>query len=235
MAYVKINWTTTTARSTDNLEHMETQYDEAVAEGISLRADNTKELRVQVVASAPAGVAGQLYFNTANGQLYAYNGSAWTHIGPSQIANIYYINGTIAGGATTTTENIGAAVDLDRSIVQDVSFRANASPLYQMTAAWFLSDTQVRFSRKQSSATAISVSATVVEYYEGVIKQISRGNRNATGNFAVPAMDVDKTIIFHNQQGSNYPYRNKLHMVNSTTVSNDGTAEYLRYEVVELY
>lgn len=78
MAYSKTTWAETTARSLANLNNLETQYDEAIADAITLRADNSEELRVETAASVPsAGTAGRLLFNTTDSVLYYDTGSVW--------------------------------------------------------------------------------------------------------------------------------------------------------------
>ena len=82
MAYIKVNWTTTTARSTDNLDHMETQYEEAVAEGFIIRASDNTEIRTEVLTSLPvAGSAGRLVYSSGDEYLYVDSGSQWQPVG----------------------------------------------------------------------------------------------------------------------------------------------------------
>ena len=78
MAYIKTVWDEATPRSLANLNKMETQYDEAVAEGVNLRKDNSKELRAEVLAGEPvSGVTGRVYYNSTTKTLNYYNGSVW--------------------------------------------------------------------------------------------------------------------------------------------------------------
>ncbi len=78
MAYTKTNWQIGTERSLANLNNIETQYDEAVAEGLNIRKDDTKELRVEVAVAAPASPAtGRIYFNSGDKTTYYYNGNRW--------------------------------------------------------------------------------------------------------------------------------------------------------------
>lgn len=82
MAYVKQVWVNaTTLITTDLLNHLETQYDEAVLQNDTIvRLANT-ELLVEVAASAPAGANGKLYFNSTTGKFNYYNGTAFIEIG----------------------------------------------------------------------------------------------------------------------------------------------------------
>lgn len=85
MAYTKLAWLEngTTPINATNLNHLETQYDEAIAQAAVVRADSTKELRAEVVATltGETPTAGRLVHNTGNGFFYGGNGSAWGLIG----------------------------------------------------------------------------------------------------------------------------------------------------------
>ncbi len=81
MAYAKIDWNETTPRSVANLDHMETQYDEAVDYADDTRKDSAKELRVEVVTGglgAETPHAGRLV--VYNGYYYGGTGSLWLPI-----------------------------------------------------------------------------------------------------------------------------------------------------------
>lgn len=80
--YNKTTWINATTLITPALlNHLETQYDEAVAElDTIVRLANT-ELLVQTAASAPAGADGKLYFDSTTGKFNYYNGSAFVEIG----------------------------------------------------------------------------------------------------------------------------------------------------------
>ncbi|MGI5840154.1 MAG: hypothetical protein ACOX8W_10915 [bacterium] len=78
MAYTKTVWTSETDITPARLDHLETQYDEAVAYiDANLRTDTSKELRVQVAAAAPVHAAGKIYYNSTTGVFAGSDGSAW--------------------------------------------------------------------------------------------------------------------------------------------------------------
>jgi hypothetical protein len=78
MAYTKNTWTEGLAITHTRLNNLETQYDEAVAEGINIRKDSTKEIRVQVGTSLPGSpAAGMMFFHTELNVMYFYDGTAW--------------------------------------------------------------------------------------------------------------------------------------------------------------
>jgi len=123
MAYTKNTWTEALAITHDRLNNLETQYDEAVAEGENLRKDSSKELRLHVAASHPGSpVTGQIYFNTAQQLVYLYNGAAWvpaagseldiTFAGGSRSSKIYKYLGGIRIGETNDLNATTAVTDI---------------------------------------------------------------------------------------------------------------------------
>ena len=70
MPYTKIDFTETTPMNTANLDHVETQYDEAMADVGDNMADSTEQLNARVVNTFPALSAGQIFFNTNTGKFY---------------------------------------------------------------------------------------------------------------------------------------------------------------------
>lgn len=85
MAYTKTAWLEdgSTPINATRLNNLETQYDEAVAQAAVVRADNTKELRAEVVATltGETAEAGRLVLNSNNGFFYGGDGSAFNLIG----------------------------------------------------------------------------------------------------------------------------------------------------------
>lgn len=78
MSYTKTSWTSGTDITPALLDHLETQYDEAVTYiDASLRTEVAKEFRVEVAASAPAHAVGRIYFNSTTGIFAGSDGSAW--------------------------------------------------------------------------------------------------------------------------------------------------------------
>ena len=63
-----------------NMAKMETQYDEAMGSFLPTRADNTREVRVEVVSSLGGGEAGRLVYNSGDDKFYIHNGTEWTLI-----------------------------------------------------------------------------------------------------------------------------------------------------------
>ena len=70
MPYTKIDFTETTPMNTANLDHVETQYDEALADVGDNMADSTKPLNARVVNTFPALSAGQIFYNSGTGKFY---------------------------------------------------------------------------------------------------------------------------------------------------------------------
>ena len=70
MAYTKLNFDETIPVSKDNLDHVETQYDEAIADVGGNMADSTQQLNARVVSSFPALSAGQIFYNSGTGKFY---------------------------------------------------------------------------------------------------------------------------------------------------------------------
>lgn len=60
------------------LRHMETQHEQAVADGTStVRDDNTSPLKPGINASEPSGETGLMYYNSTDGKMYGYNGDEY--------------------------------------------------------------------------------------------------------------------------------------------------------------
>ena len=79
--YTKTNWTETTPRSLANLNKMETQYDEAIADAVALRADNTEEIRIFSSATfPPSPTEGFLFYHTGFKNVFVYNGTDWIEL-----------------------------------------------------------------------------------------------------------------------------------------------------------
>lgn len=85
MAYTKTAWLEdgSTPINETRLNNLETQYDEAIAQAAVIRADSTKELRAEVVATltGETPTAGRLLLNSDNGFFYGGDGSAFNLIG----------------------------------------------------------------------------------------------------------------------------------------------------------
>lgn len=76
MVYVPTSWTEVTPRSTDNLNNLETQYDEAVDEGINIRSYSTLPMSLEVVSTTPAaGTPGRVVFNAGIDKVQYDNGA----------------------------------------------------------------------------------------------------------------------------------------------------------------
>ena len=81
MAYTKINTNETTVPlSADNLNHMETQYDEVMAYAGEARADPSTALCAEVVSSFPSHAAGRMIYHTGNVRFYVSSGASWITI-----------------------------------------------------------------------------------------------------------------------------------------------------------
>ena len=76
MAYVKTDWQTALITA-DNFNKLQTQYAEAVADAIGIRANGTAELRAEVVADFPAHSAGRIIYHTGKKMFFYSNGIEW--------------------------------------------------------------------------------------------------------------------------------------------------------------
>ena len=70
MAYTKINFDETTPVSKNNLDHVETQYEEAIADVGNNMADSTKQLNARVVTMFPPLAQGQIFLHTGMNKFY---------------------------------------------------------------------------------------------------------------------------------------------------------------------
>ena len=76
MGYTKTTWTESTPRSLANLNKMETQYDEAVAQDIRQYSD--EELRIQTVDSLPGGYTeGRAVLLSTDNRVYFQTSAGW--------------------------------------------------------------------------------------------------------------------------------------------------------------
>jgi len=82
---------------------------------IELNQNQVLNLRLQQLASAPTGVSGQVYYNTASNRVGWYDGTAWQEIYPSTSANTVNTdvrrdaNGDFAARIITATNFTGLA------------------------------------------------------------------------------------------------------------------------------
>ena len=70
MAYTKLNFDETIPASKDNLDHVETQYDEAIADVGGNMADSTKQLNARVVSTFPTLSQAQIFLHTGMNKFY---------------------------------------------------------------------------------------------------------------------------------------------------------------------
>ena len=78
MAYTKINWNeTTTALNSTNLDLMETQYEEVLAEVSDNMADDAAPFYAEIVSSFPAASSGRIIYNTSTQRFYFGTASDW--------------------------------------------------------------------------------------------------------------------------------------------------------------
>lgn len=79
MAYTKINWTEEIEITAARLNHMETQYDEAVDAGDDIRKDQTSEFRAEVVSSLSGQTPsqGRIVYNQGTNRFHYGTGTAW--------------------------------------------------------------------------------------------------------------------------------------------------------------
>lgn len=121
MAYVKTAWLEdgSTPINATRLNKAETQYDEAVAQAAVVRADSTKEIRAEVVATltGETPTVGRLLLNTDNGFFYGGDGSAWNLIGGGiNIKSRQLINVEWSGNTTITQLKADRVVTLSTPV-----------------------------------------------------------------------------------------------------------------------
>ena len=193
MPYTKTSWIETTARSLANLNNLETQYDEAIADAITLRADNTEELRVEVLASLPAaGTAGRLVFNSGNNTLYVDDGTDFRSVGASVVKAITVYD-VIIDTTDTYTDTTISAVDLGATVLTVARLGISSLELqqdqYGAVECYFTSTTNIRTKRYRSSHTDdVYFQVTAIEFEPGFIKslqsddsvELSAGNNDIT-------------------------------------------------------
>lgn len=82
MSYEKTVWAAgVTLITTARLRNLETQYEKAL---IDARVANNP-LLAEVDSSAPAGVAGQIYYDTTDEALYGHDGTSWIRIADERL------------------------------------------------------------------------------------------------------------------------------------------------------
>lgn len=241
MAYTKTNWVETTPRSLANLNNMETQYDEAIAQGESLREDNTKALRAQVSATVLAsGVAGQLYFNSTNGQMYVYNGTAWVHLGPNKIEKEY--NGIHTVSGTSTTINLPESFEYaDRACIYNHQHQGGSISSEDMnTLTW--SDSDKLLAQAYQSGGGADLIIRIVQFYPGVVKSLQRKvvQKTSVGtetiDTAISSVDTNKTLLlptFRRIDALNLPHVRLTSSTNMATTT--GNTFTMHIEIVEFY
>ncbi len=83
MSFEPITWINDETLITPaRLRHMETQYEEAIAETAGpMRTDTSETLTAEKLATEPTGAEARIYFNTTTGQLWGHDGTAWQEVG----------------------------------------------------------------------------------------------------------------------------------------------------------
>lgn len=119
--YTKTNWLEdgSTPINETRLNNLETQYDEAIAQAAVVRADSTKELRAEVVATltGETPTAGRMVLNSDNGFFYGGNGSAWGLIGGGiNIKSYQKIYHTFDGASPITDFNAEITISLGTAV-----------------------------------------------------------------------------------------------------------------------
>lgn len=248
MAYSKTTWAEDTARTLARLNNLETQYDEAIADAITLRADNSKELRVEVLASLPAaGTAGRVVFNSGNNTLYVDDGSDFRSIGASVVKAVTLYDvafGTFGSEVDTTI----TAVDLGASVIRTVELGSSYTlPVADETGAieaYFTSTTNFRIKRDATAVGSNSYQVTVIEFEPSFVKSLNSDDNVAlsAGNndITISAVTTAKTLIFLSwRAGTATRTACKASMTSTTNLRiiapGTVTDHYASYFVVEFY
>ncbi len=203
MAHVKTVWDEATAITPARLNNLEGQYDEAVAYANAERADGSKPLLCEIVATlaGETPTAGRIVDAQDAGKFYGGTGSAWrvmrsasgdavaaevligktfsNDAGDGLTGTLSVIKsiqrGVVTTGTTNTDVNI-SGVNLDYSIVQTHAARyayPEVSAGVPNPYAYFLSSTYLRIVVK--SGKQYDVAWEVTEFSPAVIQSIQRG------------------------------------------------------------
>ena len=109
MPYAKTNWNTAKITA-DNFNKLQTQYAEAVADAIGIRANGTAELRAEVVSSFPAHAPGRIIYHTGLKMFFYSTGTEWL-LDPKETFWGDAQNGVFSStGSVTFTNTLGATV-----------------------------------------------------------------------------------------------------------------------------
>ena len=112
MPYNKTNWQT--ARITaDNFNKLQTQYAEAVADAIGIRANGTAELQAEVVSDFPAHAPGRIIFHTGKKMFFYSNGTDWL-LDPKET-----FWGDAQNGVFSSTGNVTFANTLGQTVIRN--------------------------------------------------------------------------------------------------------------------
>ena len=244
MAYSPTSWTTTTPRSTDNLNNLETQYTEAITDGVALRADATKPFVLHVSSAEPASAStGQTYFNSASKSVNFYDGSAWRALGVGGVKSVQHF---YEKSTASNTKDIGITAVVSTNSYCTPTFAQLGG--YDAVTIYLLDSTTVRMNLAHT-ANAYSHAFSVIEHYPGVIKSLTRGavTINDTGISTNIAVDVvpSKSIVscsYYNNSVSVAPGRYRMivpQLASSSVLTlHKYTTEHqaeVRYEVIEFY
>ena len=109
MPYTKTDWTTAKITA-DNFNKLQTQYAEAVADAIGIRANGTAELRAEVVSSFPAHAPGRIIYHSGLKMFFYSTGTEWL-LDPKETFWGDAQNGVFSStGNVTFTNTLGATV-----------------------------------------------------------------------------------------------------------------------------
>ena len=199
ISYSKTNWLEdgSTPINATRLNNLETQYDEAIAQAAVVRADSTKEIRAEVVATltGETPTAGRLMFS--GGALYGGNGTSFDIL--QNIRKfIDMLNGNMGvilitggtGGTFTTSfvaykrVSVGAGGEKDAYFVIDDAI--DLTPYSKLWAVWSVGIGAG--SEATNSLSAINISTTKNGSYSVYTARIVR--TATTANPVKDSVDV---------------------------------------------
>ena len=103
-------------------------------------ADNVIALEpgtgVIISPSEPTGSAGELWYDSSNGLLYYYNGSAWVELGTAGDSPVISVNGKV-GTVVLTPADVGAATAAQGALADSAIQPGVVNPVYFANEADF--------------------------------------------------------------------------------------------------
>jgi len=179
------------------MNHAETQYDEAAAYSDALRADNTKEIEAESVATltGETPTAGRLVFDTETGYLYGGNGTAWVLMGSTRqylfrlgTEEVAWTDYSITGAPTFTEWPLLNKINITSLIAEGMSVTDSAidlTPYSKLYIAW-----EGSFTGLNSNNVSLVASATKNAGYNTYDARIIRTSSFTANTAVLESLDI---------------------------------------------